>query len=210
MLCYISSPQHNRRLSCNWFDNKPLTTHNREGWERWRVVQVGGGHVSLQSVDRRRCLGSNSEGRVFTHHEVGKQEKWRVEESPHGGVFINSVQHGKLLACNKHGHIYTHKNRGGWETWVLEVITNVRLSSPVHDLRLGCNWFDQRPFSTKNRAGWEEWRMVFAGDGKKVGWWQASCWDPWVQSLCLALPSVSLVPWDSAPGALLRGRQQLE
>eukprot|EP00927_Polykrikos_kofoidii_P070776 TRINITY_DN67161_c0_g1_i1.p1 TRINITY_DN67161_c0_g1~~TRINITY_DN67161_c0_g1_i1.p1 ORF type:complete len:351 (+),score=18.43 TRINITY_DN67161_c0_g1_i1:68-1120(+) len=166
MICYISSRQHNRRLSCNWFTNSPFTTGNREGWERWCIADVGDGNISIQSMDRKRYLGSNSEGHVFTHHMVGTQEQWRVEKSPHAGSFVKSAKHGKRLACDSHGHIYTHDNRGGWETWVLEFVRNVRVSSVKHDIRLSCNWFNHKPFSTRNRAGWEEWRLVYAGDAK--------------------------------------------
>ena len=79
----MSSRAHDQRLMCS--DKGALSgCKNRLSWEKWRLIDAGGGHWFLESNEHRgKFLSSDKEGNVFTTGNKLSWEKWAIERFIH-------------------------------------------------------------------------------------------------------------------------------
>mmetsp|Transcript_24802 Transcript_24802/g.30488 ORF Transcript_24802/g.30488 Transcript_24802/m.30488 type:complete len:202 (+) Transcript_24802:235-840(+) len=106
-LCFLSSPDLDRRLSCHPWGGKLSMSQNWDGWEVWRFIEAGNSHVRVSNwTHTNKYLCSNEDGTVWTaDNQIGEWELWDVERGPEGsnGVVIKSVSHGRYLKAGTKG-----------------------------------------------------------------------------------------------------------
>lgn len=168
-LCFISSPDKKKQLSCHPWSGFLSMSKNWKGWEVWRFIEVGDGHVRIMSWHDNHMLCSDGDGKVSTTHNImGEWEKWEVSLAPDGsnGVVIKSVSHGRFLQVGKQGKLSTSDSLTGLlSTWHITAANRQQffLSSLAHDKRISCS--KSGIFSTKNRKEWEVWELHSEGNG---------------------------------------------
>jgi len=162
-LCFISSSEQNRRLSCHPWRGLSMSC-NWKGWEVRRFIEAGNGHVRISNwTHDNKVLCSDEHGKVWTTDNLrGYWEKWEVVLAPDGydGVVIKSVAHGSFLQVGSKGVPITCVGFAGPSTtWHLDA-GNSRsffLSSVRHDKRIGSS--KDGVFSSSNRKDWEVWEI---------------------------------------------------
>lgn len=169
-LCFISSPScENKKVSCHPWDGKLKMSDNLNGWEVWRFIEAGDGHVRIMSWHDNHILCSNQDGDVFTTDNLqGDWEKWEVDLGPDGanGVVFKSVSHGKYLQLGADKILRTrgHLNSSSSIFHITAANQqNFYVSSLTHDKRITCG--KDRIYSSKNRKGWEVWNLKFCEKG---------------------------------------------
>ena len=169
-LCFISSPScKNRKLSCHPLDGKLKMSHNWQGWEVWRFIEAGDGHVRIMSWHDNHILCSDQDGKVWTTNNLqGDWEKWEVDLGPDGanGVCIKSVSHGRYLQLGAGNRLITCDNvNASTSIWHLTAVNqqNFYVNSLAHDKRVSCG--RHRIFSAGTRWGWEVWNVKFCEKG---------------------------------------------
>lgn len=164
-LCFISSPVLNKRLSCHPWGGKLSLCSNWKGWEVWRFIEAGDGHVRISNwTHTNKFLCSDNNGNVWTtDNHRGDWELWDVERAPDGsdGVVIKSVSHDRFLeAAPKGSPIGTSEGFKGYSTTWHTDAGNSRefyINSVQYDKRIGSS--TDGVYSTQNRKGWEVWIM---------------------------------------------------
>lgn len=157
-LCFISHPNYDRRLSCNFVGHVGMSG-NWQGWEVWRFTRVdGAGTFIITSwTHDNKVLCSNGDGGVFTtENKHGSWEKWKISIHPKShGVGIQSIEHGRFLAFSGHD-LYTMDKEDD-TAWHLEPAHGNRffISATCHDKRLSST--NEHPFTHHNREAWEKW-----------------------------------------------------
>lgn len=169
-LCFVSSLVHNKRLTCGPRDDKPSLSPNWKGWEIWRFIEAGYGHVRISNwTHNGKFICSDDQGKVWTtDNHLGEWELWNVERAPNNadGVVIKSVSHHRFLAAMNDSWISTSNDFcGNVTTWQTEAANAncFYISSVRGDKRIGSSV--NGVFSTKNRKGWEVWVMEREGWG---------------------------------------------
>jgi hypothetical protein len=116
---FISSTSHDKRISSS--HDRPFTSHNRKGWEKWVIDPTGGsiGQFIIRSLEHGKYLGSSEGGKLIVSES---QQHWTICSSQYGGVFIQPLETGGRLSCDENYHAYTTENSKGWETFCLEPI----------------------------------------------------------------------------------------
>jgi hypothetical protein len=149
------------------------------GWEVFRFIEVGYGHVAISSwTHSRKFLSSDPDGTVSTtENRLGHWEKWKLQKTDHG-VHIVSVAHpgryltiGNKLANGQRGDedLLTTTKPGDFAKWHLDAAHShvYHLKSTVQinkkDTFLSSN--KRGAFLSKHRRDWEEWRMERTHDG---------------------------------------------
>ncbi|KAK1741072.1 hypothetical protein QTG54_008324 [Skeletonema marinoi] len=160
-LCFLSSPNHDRRVGCN-IQGDIYMTHNWKGWEVWRFIrdESSGQFIITSWTHNNKVLCSGLDGRVYTtENKKGTWEKWRIVSHPNSeGLRIESVEHHRFLAFSGQD-LYT-ENEGGVDTaWFIEPAhgNHFFISATFHDKRLSSS--SEHPFTTKSRKSWEKWIM---------------------------------------------------
>ncbi len=122
----VTNSSYLRRLTTKGFPahsshDRPFTSHNRKGWEKWVIDPTGGsiGQFIIRSLEHGKYLGSSEGGKLIVSET---QQHWTICSSQYGGVFIQSLETGGRLSCDENGHAYTTENSEGWETYCLEPI----------------------------------------------------------------------------------------
>lgn len=175
-LCFISNPVIHNQIRCNVFGKLSLST-SFQGWEVFRFIEVGNGHVAISSwTHTRKFLSSDPDGRVFTsENRRGHWEKWQLEKTSPNGVFIISVAHpgrylsigrvdGEALQTTTRPNDFSlwHIDAAHCNTYFLSSITtspnNKKQAMQVSSRRKG-------PFLSPHRRGWEEWKMERSPQG---------------------------------------------
>lgn len=161
-LCFLSHPQHDRRLTCNIFGHLGMSG-NWLGWEAWRFIkdESTGTYLITSWTHSHKVLCSNPDGGVFTtENQNGSWERWRISlHAETSGVQIQSVEHGRFLAFSGHD-LYTKREPIPEDTaWYLEPAHGNQffVSATCHDKRLSSN--KDHPFTHHNREAWEKWRI---------------------------------------------------
>mmetsp|Transcript_1566 Transcript_1566/g.2109 ORF Transcript_1566/g.2109 Transcript_1566/m.2109 type:complete len:554 (+) Transcript_1566:114-1775(+) len=166
-LCFLSLPERDERISCD-VAGKLSMSKNWKGWEVWRFIECGDGHVYISSwTHHKKFLCSNESGDVMTtENRRGPWEKWNVELAPQGGtdgVVIKSTVHDRYLRWNGNALITskTYEDNAHWTTWHIESAHKQTyfISSSSHDKRIGAK--KNGVFTTSNRKGWEQWELKF-------------------------------------------------
>merc|ERR1712157_109742 len=164
-LCYIYSPEYNKRMRCN-LAGDVTASNSYDGWEVWRFIEAGSNQVFISSWCHDKFLSSNSNGEVYTTEN--RQEKWNVEKDPLGrnGVLIHSVTHLKFLHCSD-DQLYTSEN---WKEesaiWQFHEGHQNKFfisSALYNDKRVSTSV--EKPFTCKNRRSWEQWKLEFFPGG---------------------------------------------
>lgn len=169
-LGFLTSVDSKKQLKCDPTSGKLSLTENWEGWEVWRFVEAGEGHIRIMSWHDNHFLLSDRNGKVSTTDNMaGDWEKWEVDLAPgrFHGVTIKSVSHGRYLQVESDNTLSTTEFfKGGRCIWHVSSANrrNFFLSSPTHDKRIGCT--EEKIQSTRNRKDWEVWELVtYEGDG---------------------------------------------
>ena len=175
-LLFVTNPILHSQIRCNVFGKLSLNK-KREGWEVWRFIEVGNGHLVISSwTHSHKFLSSNSDGEVYTtENRLGTWEQWKVERSPHG-LYIRSVAHsGRYLSAGykvfsmaslaeNEDVLYTTTKPGGCCVWHLDAahshvyFLSILTNSPQRQ-KLHVSSNRHGPFVTKNQSYREEWRM---------------------------------------------------
>ncbi len=170
-LCFLSSPAQNKRLSCHPWSGKLSMSSNWKGWEVWRLIEAGNGHVRISNwTHQDKFLCSDGNGTVWTtDNHIGSWETWDVERTPDGsnGVVLRSVSHGRFLKAAVDGSpVSTSPTFDGMSTtWQTDAGhgQSFYISSFSQDTRIGCSKSDV--YSTNNRKAWEVWEMKQQANG---------------------------------------------
>lgn len=171
-LCFMSSQEQDRRLSCHPWSGKLSMSTNWKGWEVWRFIDAGNnGHVRISNwTHSDKFLCSDENGNVWTtDNHLGSWELWDVERAPLGfdGVTIKSVSHGRFLKAAIDGSpVATSSEFSGTSTtWQTEAghRQTFYISSLCEDKRLGSSKKDV--YVTHNKMAWEEWELKQRSDG---------------------------------------------
>lgn len=169
-LCFISNPVMHSQIRCNIFGKLSLSSVF-QGWEVFRFIEVGFGHVAISSwTHSHKYLSSDPDGSVFTtENRLGHWEKWALEKTDNG-VYIISVAHpGRYLSVGRGAGeaFHTTTKPGDFAKWHLDAAHAhlYYLSSVGSDGRLQVSSRRNGPFVTKNRRAWEQWRMERTPDG---------------------------------------------
>jgi len=169
-LCFISLSHLDKRLTCGPKGKIEMST-NWKGWEVWRFIEAGDGHVRISSWTHNHVLCDDSTGQVTTTENLqGDWEKWKVEIAPDGfeGVVIKSHSHGRYLRSD--GELITTSKLfdGSSTTWDISAGHSqcYFISSINHNKRIGCSKKDL--FSTNNRKGCEKWQLQKLDNGLVV------------------------------------------
>jgi hypothetical protein len=163
-LCFISSPTLDKRLSCRWAGKLSLTS-NWKGWEIWRFIEAGDGHVRICNwTHTNKFLCSDNNGNIWTSdNHIGDWELWDVERAPNNvgyeGVVIKSVCHGRFLVSSDEdgSTIRTSERFNKSAVWQTDAgnQNEFYLTSTLCDKRIGSS--KDSVYSTKNRKSWEIW-----------------------------------------------------
>lgn len=170
-LCFISSPTQDKRLSCHPWNGKLSLSSNWKGWEVWRFIEAGDGHVRISNwTHTNNFLCSDSNGNVWTtDFHRGDWQLWDVERTPNGsdGVVLKSVSHGRFLkAGSEDSPIGTSDIfNGDCNTWQTDAGNSHEfyLTSVHCDKRIGSS--TDIVYGTQNRKGWEVWVMEKESNG---------------------------------------------
>lgn len=168
-LCFISSPCLERQLSCHPWSGRLSKSKNWKGWEVWRFIECGNGHVRIMSWHDNHILCSDKHGKVWTTNNIaGDWEKWQVDLAPDGcdGVVFKSVSHGRYLQVESNGKLSTCGFLNGTPSvWHITAANRQHffLSSLAHDKRIGCK--KDGIFSTNNKKDWEVWELHHQDNG---------------------------------------------
>lgn len=175
-LCFITSPNLEKQLSYHPWSGLLSMSKNRKGWEVWRFIEAGDGHVRIMSWHDGYILCSDEYGKVWTtrsrsrsyKNNAGESDKWDVELTPDGseGVVFKSVSHGRYLQAKNCGELSTCEFMNGTPAvWHITAANSQQffLSSLAQDRRIGCN--KGGIVSTKNRKDWEVWELHHEDNG---------------------------------------------
>jgi len=163
-LCFISSPHNARQISCHPWSGYLSMSKNWKGWEVWRFIEAGDGHVRIVSWHDNHFLCSDDKGKVWTTQNIeGEWDKWVVElaDDYKSGVVFKSVSHGRYLQIENNGKRFSTCAfmKGKPCTWHIAAANRQEffLSSPLYDRRIGSNKSDIT--CTSNRKSWEAWEL---------------------------------------------------
>lgn len=177
-LCFISNPVLHTQVRCNLFGQLSLSSVF-QGWEVFRFIEVGYGHVAISSwTHSHKYLSSDPDGRVFTtENRLGHWEKWRLEKCENG-VHIISVAHEEryLTVGKEEGEaLITTIKPSEFAKWHLDSAHSnlYYLSSVASDNNLQVSSNRKGPFLSKHRRDWEEWKMDRTIDGHITLWSKA-------------------------------------
>ena len=107
---FLSTPHHDRRVSCGPLNDGPIvlfSSKNYKGWEQWQLESTEDGLITLCSKKFGLYLGCNGSENLTTSSIAGDNEMWRLEPAPNGSVLLISSHHEMKLVCNKDGHLST-------------------------------------------------------------------------------------------------------
>ncbi|KAL3779722.1 hypothetical protein HJC23_003583 [Cyclotella cryptica] len=170
-LCFLSSPKHNARLSCN-HAGKLSMSPNWKGWEVLRIVKCDDSHVRILSwTHNTQVLHSNRDGNVFMKQDqFSDSTKWIIELAPSAyardGVVIKSAASGNYL-CFDGSTLSTHCCIDRNSVWDISSAHKQKyyLTSVKHNKRMSCNQSTDELFCTRKRGGWEVWEVQQRGSG---------------------------------------------
>jgi len=170
-LCFFSSPDHDRRMSCGPMGKMSMSP-NWKGWEVFRIIHVGDGsrHVRITSwTHDTKVLCHADQGRVFTsNNEFGMQSKWVIER-PYGdskGVAVKSAHFGSYLSYNGESFVM-EDSIDKCTLWDISSAHQQKyyLSSVCHDKRIGYDNSKDSIYCSGKRNEWEAWQINSEGDG---------------------------------------------
>ena len=164
-LCFIRNPALNSQIRCNAFGTLALSPFF-QGWEVFRFIEVGHGHVAISSWTHcQKYLSSDPDGRVFTsENRLGHWEKWRLEKTSPHGLHIISVAHPDRYLSVGRGEdvaLQTTTRPNDFSLWHIDGAhaNTFYLTSNGSDNKLQVSSHRKGPFLSPHRRDWEEWKL---------------------------------------------------
>ena len=164
-LCFIRNPALNSQIRCNAFGKLALSPYF-QGWEVFRFIEVGHGHVAISSWTHcQKYLSSDPDGRVYTsENRLGHWEKWRLEKTSPHGLHIISVAHPDRYLCIGRGEdlaLQTTTRPNDFSLWHLDGAhaNTFYLSSNGSNNKQQVSSHRKGPFLSPHRRDWEEWKL---------------------------------------------------
>ena len=177
-LCFISNPVLHSQVRCNLFGQLHLSSVF-QGWEVFRFIEVGYGHVVISSwTHSHKYLSSDPDGKVFTsENRLGHWEKWKLEKCENGVHIISVAHQDRYLAVGKEEGetLQTTTKPGDFAKWHLDAAhcNLYYLSSVGSGNKLQVSSRPKGPFLSKYRRDWEEWKMERTTNGDITLWSKA-------------------------------------
>jgi len=167
--CFISSVNHNKRISCDPEGNISSSS-NRKKWEEFYIMEEPNGIVKIRSVLNCKLITSSLNGHIKGVAEPSNEHfgEWYLQKGAKNDYYsFSSIQNTKYLACSNNFEIstieeYDEEN----SSWDIEVLTGELcfISLSIEDKHLTCGPAGKIGMS-KNQKGWEVWRLIEAGNG---------------------------------------------